>query len=214
MNWKYAVFIGVMMAAILLAGADTAFASTTVNESLNPQENQEEPAAGNEEAPAGDETAPAAMDNGNLWLNFVKMIGALAVVLGLLFWLLKFINKKTSRYQSTRSIQSIGGIGLGQNKSIQVVKVGDKMLVVGVGDTISLLQEIEDKEEQERITAREQNTYTGVPSLLEKWKTRGNTEEGSSQSFQSVLEERLKAARGAKHPEASDKRMEAKEEQR
>ncbi|MDZ5781821.1 flagellar biosynthetic protein FliO [Marinococcus luteus] len=212
MNWKYAVIIVVMMTVIILAGADTALASTTVNESLNPQENQEGPAPGSEEAPADGETAPAAMDNGNLWLNFVKMIGALAVVLGLLFWLLKFINKKTSKYQSTRSLQSIGGIGLGQNKSIQVVKVGDKMLVVGVGDTISLLQEIEDKEEQERITAQEQNTYTGVPSLLDKWKTRGKTEEKSSQSFQSVLEERLKKARGAKHPETPDSRTEVKEE--
>ncbi|WP_022792782.1 flagellar biosynthetic protein FliO [Marinococcus halotolerans] len=214
MNWKYGIIIGLIMTVILLAGADTALASTTVNESLNPQENQEDPAAGNEEAPADDETTPAAMDSGSLWLNFVKMIGALTVVLGLLFWLLKFINKKTSKYQSTRWLQSIGGIGLGQNKSIQVVKVGDKMLVVGVGDTISLLQEIEDKEEQERITAQEQNTYTGVPSLLEKWKTRGKTEEGSGQSFQSVLEERLQTARNAKHPEVPDNRTEAKEERR
>ncbi|GEK57406.1 hypothetical protein CHL76_03585 [Marinococcus halophilus] len=212
MNWKYAVIIGVIMTVILLAGADTALASTTVNESLNPQENQEDTGSGSE-APADEDSVPAAMDNGSLWLNFIKMIGALAVVLGLLFWLLKFINKKTSRYQSTRSLQSIGGIGLGQNKSIQVVKVGDKMLVIGVGDTISLLQEIEDKEEQERITAQEQNTYAGVPSVIDKWKKRGKKEDSSS-PFHSMLEERLKTAREAKHPEARDKRTEAKEEQR
>jgi flagellar protein FliO/FliZ len=81
--------------------------------------------------------------------DFIKMFLALAFVLFLVYFLLKFVTKRNRIFQQGQSIVNLGGTSLGQNKSIQMVKVGNRLFVIGVGESISLLKEIDD--EQERI---------------------------------------------------------------
>ena len=45
----------------------------------------------------------------------------------------------------------MGGTGLGGNRSIQLVKVGDRILIVGVGEDIQLLTEIKDEAERNQL---------------------------------------------------------------
>ncbi|MFB9972737.1 flagellar biosynthetic protein FliO [Allobacillus sp. GCM10007489] len=79
----------------------------------------------------------------SLFLDFLKMIVALVVVLGLIYFLLKFLQKRTRIYQQTRSLENFGGLSLGSNKSIQIVRVGSEYYLIGVGDDVQLLDKIE-----------------------------------------------------------------------
>lgn len=79
------------------------------------------------------------------------MFFALGIVLFLVYFLLKFVTKRNRVFQQGQAIVNLGGTNVGQNKSVQMVKIGDRVLVVGVGESISLLTEINDEEENKRI---------------------------------------------------------------
>ncbi|PJN87152.1 flagellar biosynthetic protein FliO [Bacillus sp. mrc49] len=83
--------------------------------------------------------------------EFLRMIFATIFVVGLLYILLKFINKKNKSYQKANSVENIGGTSLGANRSVQLVKVGGRILVIGVGENIQLLKEIDDPSECEQL---------------------------------------------------------------
>lgn len=86
----------------------------------------------------------------SIW-DFIKALMAFLFVIGLLLFLLKFISKKSRTYSKTKTIDNLGGISLGNQKSIQLVKVGERILIVGVGENIQLLKEIEEEEEYNQI---------------------------------------------------------------
>ncbi|GLB59337.1 flagellar biosynthetic protein FliO [Cytobacillus sp. NCCP-133] len=83
--------------------------------------------------------------------DFFKMILATIFTVGLLYVLLKFINKKSKVYTRSQIVENIGGTALGGNRSVQLIKVGKRILVVGVGEDIQLLKEIDDSEEYSQL---------------------------------------------------------------
>jgi flagellar protein FliO/FliZ len=83
--------------------------------------------------------------------DFLRMISATIFVVALLYLMLRFINKKSRTYQRANFVENIGGTSLGSNRSIQIVKVGKRILVVGVGEDIQLLKEIDDDSEYQDI---------------------------------------------------------------
>ncbi len=98
------------------------------------------------EPPAADrETDGAAV--GPSAGDYIRVVIAFVFVIGLLFGLLKFINRKNKLYDKTRLMKNMGGISLGQHKSIQLVVIGETYYIIGVGDDIRLLKEITDPEE-------------------------------------------------------------------
>ncbi|MFC5463754.1 flagellar biosynthetic protein FliO [Lederbergia graminis] len=109
----------------------------------------------NEEKEKDENLSPqpdANTESDQLSITFVdglQMIFALIFVIAILYFLLRFINKRSQSFQQNRLIQNIGGTSLGGNKSIQIVKVGNQLFIVGVGEDITLLKEITDKEEYE-----------------------------------------------------------------
>ena len=56
--------------------------------------------------------------------DFLRMIFAMIFVVALLYFVLRFIGKKTKSYQKANFIENLGGTGLGGNRSVQLVKVG------------------------------------------------------------------------------------------
>ncbi|MDZ5473470.1 flagellar biosynthetic protein FliO [Bacillus sp. 31A1R] len=86
----------------------------------------------------------------NAW-DFFKMIFATFFVIALLYFILKFINKKSRSFKSSQLVENLGGTTLGANRSVQIVKVGKRVLVLGVGENIQLLKEIDDEEETSQI---------------------------------------------------------------
>jgi flagellar protein FliO/FliZ len=108
----------------------------------------------------------------------VKLVFMLAVVLGILFLVLRFIQKKSVSFQDGKNLQSLGGIGIGQNRSVQLIKTGNSILVLGVGDTVTLLKEITEEEEMAKMLAQQpsvQNVGTIAAQLKEKWQNKQGT---------------------------------------
>ncbi|OMP68614.1 flagellar biosynthetic protein FliO [Domibacillus epiphyticus] len=112
-----------------------------------------------EEEPADvgetDAKAEAEMEQVGIgFLDVFRMIAALAFVVALLYFLLRFINKKSRSYQENQTVLHLGGTALGGNRSVQVIKVGERVLVLGVGEDVSLLKEIDDKKERDKLLTR------------------------------------------------------------
>ncbi|WP_096189115.1 flagellar biosynthetic protein FliO [Evansella halocellulosilytica] len=137
----------------------------------------------------------AGIGEQNLFLLSMQMFLALGVVIFLIYGLLKFVNNRSKSFRSHSTIESIGGVGLGANRSIQLVRIGDKLFVVGVGETVQLLKEIEDEDEIEKILEEHKPTE-GLEQPIKKLSTwmqkRRGSENQSSESFHSLLDNKLK----------------------
>lgn len=109
------------------------------------------PTVNEEEGDQSDKSVdPASSDGVGLW-DYIKVLFALVFVLGLLLFVLRFLNKKNIAYQQTPGIQNLGGISVGPQKSVQVLKVGSQVLIVGVGDDVRVLSEVKDAQEVDAI---------------------------------------------------------------
>ncbi|TMN23935.1 flagellar protein [Lentibacillus cibarius] len=117
----------------------------------------------NKDAPADD-----SLKSGSLVISLVKMALALILVLGLIYGLLKFVNKRNKLFPQAKTLENVGGISVGPNKSIQLVRIGQKVYVVGVGDNVELLQEVTDEEQKKELLGNE-HTKASDPSSL--WKS-------------------------------------------
>lgn len=106
-----------------------------------------------------DETEGAAAPSVSAF-DFVKMIFALLFVIALIYGLVKLMNKRNRLLKPFQYVENIGGTSVGQNRSIQLIKVGNSVLVVGVGETIQLLKEIEDEKEIEDILSQHEEAMS------------------------------------------------------
>ena len=95
-----------------------------------------------------------------------KIIGKLILytflILILIYALIKFLALRQKNLQPNQAIKLMGGYPLGNNKSLQLVKVGDQLLLIGVGDEVTLLKEFLNEDE---IKSIEEN-LTNQPSAL------------------------------------------------
>ena len=152
----------------------------------------------NDPTPAAEEGSAAV---GLGWFNYLKMLFALILVLGLLIFVLKFINKKSANYQKSSLIRNIGGLTIGAQKSVQLLHIGDKVYIVGVGDDVQLLKEIEDREEVKRLLEYydEKQTFAQTTpyamGLLKKVKSNQKKESmdqsQNNEEFQHIFNKRL-----------------------
>ncbi|MFA9558073.1 flagellar biosynthetic protein FliO [Evansella sp. AB-rgal1] len=136
----------------------------------------------------------------NLFLLSLQMFLALGVVIFLIYALLKFVNSRSRSFRTNTTIESIGGVPLGSNRSVQIVRVGNKLYVVGVGDSINLLKEIDDSKEVEKIIEehRPQEVFDQPLTRVTEW-LRGRILHKSSvtsdTSFQHLLQRELKGVK-------------------
>ncbi|WP_432359321.1 flagellar biosynthetic protein FliO [Sporosarcina sp. UB5] len=106
------------------------------------------------------------------WWDYTKTLLALFFVVGLLLALLKFINRKNRAFSQHRLMKNVGGLSLGQQKSIQLVVIGDSYYLIGVGDEVRLLKEITDAHEVKALENYfEEEEYHSPPGLMNKWLT-------------------------------------------
>ncbi|MFJ7970810.1 flagellar biosynthetic protein FliO [Psychrobacillus sp. NPDC096389] len=102
--------------------------------------------------------------------DYVKMIFALLFVVLLLYGLLRFVNSRNKTFQQNNLIQNLGGVGVSQGKSVQLLQVGNSLFLVGIGEDITLLKEIEDPEEKAKLTKiyeEKQDIGKTVPYITE-----------------------------------------------
>lgn len=150
--------------------------------------------------PADDLTTDKA-DVGSSAGDYIKTLFALVFVLGLLFGLLKFVNRKNKLYDKNRLMKNMGGISLGQHKSIQLVVIGESYYLIGVGDDIRLLKEITDPDEIDKLVEfyASDNSTEIVSGMLNrilakvtgKSKSDSNVKTEESSDFSTVFQTRL-----------------------
>lgn len=82
-----------------------------------------------------------------LYGNLLTVFLSLALVIVLIVIFIKLLGRRNRLMQMNQSIRLLGGTGLGQNKSMQVVELGDTVYVLGVGEDITLIDKISDPEQ-------------------------------------------------------------------
>jgi flagellar protein FliO/FliZ len=158
---------------------------------------------------SGGENAPPDIPDGMDALgNVIWLIIALVIVIALIVVTLRFLSSRTRAWGQNRSLRSLGGIALGQNKSLQVIEVGGKLYLVGVGENVTLIDRIDDAEEAGRLIAILENPASqplGVP-LLGEWLNRlrggrrasGSEENWNVSDFEAMLQSNLERQAGRK----------------
>ncbi|MTT32267.1 hypothetical protein GMB86_09650 [Terrilactibacillus sp. BCM23-1] len=134
----------------------------------------------------------------NVFLIFLKLIGALAIVLALIYVLYKLMLKRSKSYQEAGAIRNIGGVSVGNRRSIQLIRIGDEVLVVGVGENVQLLKEIDDRELIKTLTKKndEPDVFQRNMKKMMGWtvdKTQKKNHPTQSHSFQSIFSEKIKS---------------------
>lgn len=111
----------------------------------------DEPSANDQEGSVSENEDLTLQNDRSLFLDFFKMIIALVFVLALIYFLLKFIQKRSRQYQQSQILENLGGISVGSNKSVQIIRVGSQYYIIGVGEDVQLLTSIDDPETIEDI---------------------------------------------------------------
>ncbi|WP_391121282.1 flagellar biosynthetic protein FliO [Psychrobacillus sp. L3] len=142
---------------ILLPFQTVVHAATDTNETVKEYLNKSKEDIDNTTPVELEKTPDADIPSGGISINawdYVKMIFALAFVILLLYGLLRFVNSKNKTYQTHQLIQNLGGVGISQGKSVQLLQVGNSLFLVGIGEDVSLLKEITDPEEIDKLTKK------------------------------------------------------------
>nr|WP_242035329.1 flagellar biosynthetic protein FliO [Mesobacillus harenae] len=197
-----------MLAAAVLIGPAQATGAEDLNNSVKDYFNQpENEKNADSELQSEDQSITEQAQVGVTFSDILRMIVATVFVVGLLYFLLKFMNKRSASYKSSQLVENLGGTSLGANKSVQIVKAGSRLFVVGVGEDINLLKEIDDPEEYQQILTdynqrMDQNIQPG--DVITKWikKMKSGASETSrkhqfSTLFQTELDEMSKGRQKA-----------------
>ncbi|MBA2174100.1 flagellar biosynthetic protein FliO [Halobacillus locisalis] len=146
------------------------------------------------ESPAGEGTTDASDSEPSIAGTIVKLILVLLLVLGMIYGLLKFFNQKNKLFSRNRTMENLGGMNLAPNKSIQAVRVGEQVFILGVGDTVQMVTEVTDEKTKTSLVNREDNQQK--PSMTPDWmsklkRTKADTSQSSTIQFQQLFENQL-----------------------
>jgi flagellar protein FliO/FliZ len=120
----------------------------------------------------------------SLFSSFMKFIFSFVLVIALLFLFMNYLSKRSRKFHSNGPILSLGGQSLGNNRSIQVVLIGQTIYIVGVGETITLIRAIEKGEEYQSLLEGFENQ---AEMITPKWLTMD-----SKKKWFSVLKKHMK----------------------
>lgn len=150
-------------------------------------------------------------DGSSALLNLLKVIFVLAIIVVLIVLLIRFLGRRNQTLMSGRSIRTLGALGLGPNKSIQIIELGGSLYLIGVGENISMMDKITDPAEVALIISAFEDQTSGtdnfIAPLIAKIKSRLRGEVPSQEielsetsSFYETLQSKL-----AQAPERKEK---------
>lgn len=136
--------------------------------------------AGPEAAP-NQPAAPSPLMEMSLTGALVKMVGGLAAVLALmmlLYWLLRrFLPGQGTPLKSAR-MRLLGRLGLGQRAQVALVRVGERVLVLGVTpNSVTLLDKLEEAETADQTGGAGEKAAGRFAQVLRR--ASGREEQGS-----------------------------------
>ncbi|MDY0405875.1 flagellar biosynthetic protein FliO [Virgibacillus sp. 179-BFC.A HS] len=116
-----------------------------------------------------------AASSPSLMFSFVKVIIVLGIILLLIYFAAKFLQKRNRLFHQVKAMENLGGISVGNQKSIQIIRVGEKLYMLGVGENVEMLKEITDEQTKNAILQEREDTshkIENLPSFLSKNKKR------------------------------------------
>ncbi|MYL33154.1 flagellar protein [Pontibacillus yanchengensis] len=221
---KLKPIIRVLIACITLATVPMAHVhagSKSVDCAYNPEKCQDDNNSNQpeEEEPTSTSPGQSSSDSPSIGWQIVKLVFAVLFIVVLIYGLLKFVNKRNKMFQSVKTLENIGGVSLGQNKSLQVVRIGEQYYAVGVGDNVELLTEITDEKTIQAFHQQnDQASYSAssiLANVIPKTKQQsGKGEEKSSSSsvqFQQLFQSELNSLK-QKRKKVMDQHQKQKED--
>lgn len=146
-------------------------------------------------------SASAADDRGGLIEALIHLAVAFGLVLALIVGAGRWLARRNPFVRPGAPVRTLGGCVVGQNKSVQVVQIGDGLYVLGIGDDVQLLRYIPPGDEAERLRA----LFDAARGMGDRrgWLERkrgiasraASTERAGSASFSELLAARLQALR-------------------
>ncbi|KHE71979.1 flagellar biosynthetic protein FliO [Halobacillus sp. BBL2006] len=148
-------------------------------------------------SPVDPENEDAVESTPSLLWNIIKLIFALFFILALIYGLLKFFNNRNIVFSKNRTMENLGGMNLAPNRSIQAVRVGKQVFILGVGESIELITEVTDRETKDALVKQEDQQGMDTAFGFEKWidkfkKTKNSSTPPSNVQFQQLFETQLK----------------------
>lgn len=120
-----------------------------------------------QETPAPNEPV-AAQEEQSLFGIIIKLVFYTFLILIMIYGLIKFLAIRQRKFQPNQAVQLMGGTPLGNNKSLQLVKVGEQVLLIGVGDQVTLIKEFANADEIGINPSDEEKPFTGLANPLLK----------------------------------------------
>lgn len=150
---------------------------------------------------------------GSLVISVLKMIFALALILLLIYGTLKLLNNRSKTFQQNGTMQNLGGLSVGQNKSLQMVRIGDKLYLIGVGENVEMLQEITDEDVKKKMFSERQADAGSGNLMTNLFPVKTKKPDASATGFKNLFSkelDKLKKNRNEliKKQEEEDKRHE------
>lgn len=179
-------------------GQGSAYDAIISNESQKPAADQTKSTL-TENPPAESVKLPGS-NTPSMWGFLLQVVFSLGIVILLIYLLMRFLSKRQigGGLRQSGPFRMIGGAPLGNNKSLQIVKIGEALYVLGVGENIQLLRHIPAGDEVDLILADaeikpdNENPLEGLLGMLRGKKEQETTEftlrEEASGSFEELLE--------------------------
>jgi flagellar protein FliO/FliZ len=129
--------------------------------------------------------------------SVVWVISALLLVIGLIVVVLKWLSRRTWTWGANRRFRQLGGVPLGQHKSLQAIEFAGRIYLIGVGNDVTLIDKLEDPGEAEAILASLEappsSPEAPLKRLIERLAGRksGDGEIVETASFERTLREKL-----------------------
>lgn len=110
------------------------------------------------------------MSNGTEYVfQLIWYLIAFLLVIGLAYYITRFIGQSTLRYTRSTNLQVIDYIILGRDKGLYIVKVGDKFFLIGVSNNnITYLTEI--NKEDMKVPTNDKDFVTNLNISIERLK--------------------------------------------
>lgn len=153
----------------------------------------------NSDPAAKEDTVVSAAGDVSAW-EYIKMVLALIFVVALFYGLMKFLNKRNLTFQRNQMVQNLGGLSLGAQKSVQLLQIGKKIYLVGVGEDVQLIREITDPQEVEELIAlyNEKQEFAAtspyIAEVISKFKRKNKQNSSTStqqDSFGELFEKKI-----------------------
>jgi flagellar protein FliO/FliZ len=151
-----------------------------------------------------DISALTQSDAPSVILMMAQVIFYLILIIGFFFVIMKILAQKNRRRMHGRAVNPLGGVPLGQNKSLQIVEIGRSIYLLGVGDNVQLVHKIDDPDEAAYLiasmTTQSESSVVGMKQL-NKWFSRfrqqdhaielDRREDHVAHSFQEVFQSKM-----------------------